>query len=281
MDERVATGAGPAARDAWRERYGGAETAVPAQWNGILEHLLAHRSVRAYRPDPLPAGTIETLVAAAQSAASSSNLQTWSVVAVESAERRAEFAAWAGNQRHIVDAPLMLVFVADLARAGGIATRAGITPEALDYVELTLVATVDAALAAQNAVVAAESLGLGTVYIGAIRNRVADVARVLNLPPHAYPVFGLVVGWPDTTKPAAVKPRLPQSVVLHRETYDATGEAEAIAAYDARMDAFQASQGMPPDHWTQKIAKRVASAASLNGRDKLRDALTALGLPLK
>lgn len=268
--------------EAYRRRYGGAPATVPPQWNGILAHLLNHRSVRAYRTDPLPEGTVETLVAAAQSAASSSNLQTWSVVAVEDAERRGKLAAWAGGQQHIVDAPLILVFVADLARAARIAAREGTTPEALDYLELGLLASIDAALAAQNAVVAAESLGLSTVYIGALRNRPTELAQELRLPPHAYAVFGLVVGIPDPDRPAAIKPRLEPSVVLHHETYAAADdEAERVTAYNGRMHAFQDTQGLPRIDWSRQITDRVATPAGLKGREKLREALAGLGLPLK
>lgn len=279
MDEQQTTHPATAA---FERRYGGGDLPPPPpSWNATLDLLLGHTSVRAYRSEPLPAGTLETLVAAAQSAATSSNLQTWSVVAVEDADARAEIAAWAGNQRHIVDAPLLLIFVADLSRAGRIAARVDSPAEALDTTELALVAAIDAALAAQNAVVAAESLGLGTVYIGAIRNRIGDVARLIGLPPHAAPLFGLVVGRPDPDRPAAVKPRLDQPLVLHRERYDVGREAERIAAYDARMAAFQAAEGMTPERWTAKVAARVASLAGLNGRQHLRSALAALGLPMR
>jgi hypothetical protein len=68
---------------ALRRRYGHHVPDLGAHGNDILAHLLAHRSIRRYRSDPVPPNTVEALVAAAQSAASSSNLQTWSVVAVE------------------------------------------------------------------------------------------------------------------------------------------------------------------------------------------------------
>ncbi|MEF2985466.1 nitroreductase family protein, partial [Pseudomonas aeruginosa] len=96
--------------------------------------------------------------------ASSSNLQTWSVVAVQDPDRKARLAELAGNQGHIREAPLFLVWVADLARTRAVATAAGSPAEGLDYLESLLVAVIDAALAAQNAVVALESLGLGAVY---------------------------------------------------------------------------------------------------------------------
>ena len=94
-----------------RQRYRGDDAPAPVAWNDTLAVILGHRSVRAFLPDPLAGGTLETLVAAAQSAASSSNLQVWSVVAVEDPARKARLAALAANQKHIVEAPLILVWL--------------------------------------------------------------------------------------------------------------------------------------------------------------------------
>ncbi|WP_083900863.1 NADPH-dependent oxidoreductase [Azospirillum sp. B4] len=267
-------------------RYGAAspldaEALGPDQWNEILTALLSHRSVRAYRPDPLPEGTLETLVAAAQSAATSSNLQAWSVVAVTDPDRKARFAAWAQNQAHIAQAPLFLVWLADLSRLDALATATVGEAAGLDYLETLIVAVTDATLAAQNAVVAAESLGLGTVYIGAIRNETEAVARELNLPPKVLPLFGLCVGYADPARPAAVKPRLPQSVVLHHERYDATGAGAAIAAYDGEVRAFYADQGINAPDWSQTVSARVRGPAALTGRHRLRQTLLDFGFPLR
>jgi nitroreductase len=264
-----------------RDRYR-QDLAVPELWNDTLDVLLSHRSVRAYLPDELPDGTVETLAAAAQSAASSSNLQAWSVVAVEDAARKARLAGFAGNQRHIVEAPLLLVWLIDLARLGRLAEERGAASEALDYFESFLLGTVDAALAAQSAVVALESLGLGSVYIGAIRNKPAEVAAELGLPPQVFPLFGLVVGRPDPARPTAVKPRLPQDAVLFRERYEwDERQRQAVAAYDERIRAFQREQGLPEQGWTVPVGNRVRSATSLNGRHVLRAVAEQLGFALK
>ncbi|MET0360955.1 MAG: nitroreductase family protein [Sphingobium sp.] len=266
--------------DALQARYG---KAAPngLLWNDTIAQLLAHRSVRAYRTDPLPVGTVPTLVAAAQSAANSSNLQLWSVVAVTDQDQREKLADLAGGQAHIRTAPLILLWIADLARGHLIAADAGEPVEGLSYLESWTVAAVDAALAAQNATIAAESLGLGTVYIGALRNKPVEVAAVAGLPPHAAIVFGLVVGWPDETRPATVKPRLSQSAILHENSYALEAQREAIADYDATARDFQRSQGQDPVGWVSQILNRSRSGAALNGRDRLRQALNALGFPLK
>ncbi len=250
--------------------------------NDTIAGLLAHRSVRAYRPDPVPPGAVAAILAAAQSAATSSNLQAYGVVAVEDPARKARLAELANHQAHVRECPLLLVWLADLSRLDRVAERSGCAAGANRFLEMFLVAAIDAALAAQNAVVAAESLGLGTVYIGAMRNRPEEVAAELDLPPDVFAVFGLCVGYPDPTRPAAIKPRLPQALVLHRERYDQdrTAEAAAIARYDATMKAFQQSESIATAGWCAPSSARVRGPESLSGRDRLRAALNARGFGL-
>jgi nitroreductase len=263
------------------QRYGLRNLYQDLPWNETLSSLLSHRSIRAYLPDNLPTGTLETLITAAQSASTSSNLQTWSVVAVEDVYRKEELAKLAGNQAHILQAPLFLVWLADLARLTYIAESLGLPHEGLDFLEMFLMAALDAGLAAQNAVVAAESLGLGTVYIGALRNRPQEVAAMLNLPPHVFAVFGLCVGYPNPNVTAAIKPRLPQSAVLHRETYKLAEQNQAIAQYNQVMKEFYTSQQMNvPGDWSEHSSKRVAAPESLSGRSKLQEILKKLGFKL-
>ena len=262
------------------DRYRDAAPRI-ATWSPVIDSLLQHRSVRAYLKDPLPSGTLEAMIAAAQSAATSSNLQTWSVVAVHDQARRDRLAVLAGGQKHISQAPLFLAWVADLSRAARLGEAHQRPMDALPYLEAFIVALVDAALAAQNAAAAAESLGLGTVYIGAMRNHPEQVAAELGLPPGAMAAFGLCVGHPDPAAPASVKPRLPQSVVLHHEQYAPAPEPQAIAAYDQAMQAFQTEQGMTRQGWSDLILNRLGTTKALSGRDRLREALGNLGLPLR
>ena len=265
-----------------RERYRRDDAPVPAAWNETLDVLLSHRSVRAFRPDPVPPGTLETLVEAAQSAPASSNLQVWSVVAVEDVARKARLAALAGNQKHILEAPLFLVWLVDLHRLTVLAQERDGEHGALSYLETFLLGAVDTALAAQNAVVALESLGLGAVYIGGIRNRPAEVAAELGLSPRVFPLVGLAVGWPDPQRPASVKPRLPQASVLFREQY-AWGEhqRQAAASYNQALRSFQREQGMIEQDWTHQAADRTRGPESMAGRHRLREILEGLGFELK
>jgi len=254
---------------------------VPLAWNPVLETLLSHRSVRAFTGQTLAEGTLETLVAAAQSASSSSNLQTWSVVAVEDPARKERLSALAANQKFIREAPLFLVWLADLARIQQLADERQLTLEGLDYLETLFLGIIDAALAAQNAVIALESLGLGCVYVGAIRNKPEAVAAELGLPPKIFPVFGLAVGHPDPDRPAAIKPRLEQKSVLHREQYSPAPHSAAIVRYDETLGDFQREQNMDVIGWTGRTIPRLRTAQSLAGRDRMREALANLGFAIR
>ncbi|CAH1694180.1 Nitroreductase [Hyphomicrobiales bacterium] len=261
-------------------RYGQAwpEPALP--WNDVIGTMLAHRSIRAYLPKALPDGTLEALVAAAQSASTSSNLQTWSVVSVEDPARKARLAALAANQNAMCEAPLLLVWLADLSRLQRLGDERGHAVDGLSYLEMVFVAIVDAALAAQNALVAAESLGLGGVYIGAMRNKPIEVAAELGLPPQVFAVFGLCIGYPDPAQASGVKPRLDPSVVLHREQYGVAPARDYVADYDEALQAFQREQAIAQVPWSERVLQRVGSAGSLSGRDRMRAALDALGFGL-
>ena len=269
------------AADSLALRYGAEAAPTVGPWNDHLSLLLSHRSVRGYRPDALPVGTLETLIAAAQSAATSSNLQTWSVIAVTDPDKKAALSKVAASQKHIVECPLFLVWVADISRNQRLGAQEGITLETMPYQETFLVAAIDAALAAQNATVAAESLGLSCVYIGALRNDPQEVARIVGLPSGAMGVFGMCVGYASAAGATEVKPRLPQDVVVHHNTYDSTGEQAHRAAYDALLTDFSKRNNMAVDTWTKRVAGRMGKIAAMAGRDKQVATLHAMGFELK
>jgi nitroreductase len=261
-------------------RYGSDEL-YGGPWSEVLARQLAHRSVRSYRPDPVSDETLTALIVAAQSAPTSGNLQLWSVVAVREEERRTRLARLAGDQDFIVQAPLFLVWLADLARARHVTEVIGAsTAEGADFVESAVLAFVDVALAAQNASLAAESLGLGTVFVGAIRNRPLDVAADLGLPQGVFPVFGLAVGHPDRFDETEVKPRLPQQAVLHHERYELEPQASHLKTYEEVLNTFYSAAGLP-ESWMQRVAHRFGTIAGLKGREHLRDALHTQGFQLR
>ena len=191
----------------------------------FFRQIYAHASVRRYLDRPVPLAIVEAIVAAGQRSSTSSNLQMFSVVAVADPDKRARLAELCGNQAHIAQAPVFLAWCADLSRLERASELRGYT-QVSEYAENFLLAAVDTAIAMQTATLAAESLGLGMCYIGAIRNHPLDVIELLELPPLVFPISGMTLGWPEGEhKP---RPRLPLEAVLHWERYDASDEAGAV-----------------------------------------------------
>lgn len=247
--------------------------------NTVIELIHRHVSVRRYRPDPLPREMIEAIVRAAQRASSSSNLQTWSVIAVTEEGCRQRLAELCG-QNHIAEAPLFLAWCADLARLERVCQMRGYT-QVTQYVENFLVSAIDAVIAAQNAALAAESLGLGICYIGAIRNNPQAVIELLALPRLTFPLVGMTVGWPAHTP--HIKPRLPLEAVLHWETYN-PDQDEALRSYDREMASSGIYARLPLSEeerrdygWLEHSARRASQAQRTN----LREILEQQGFDLK
>jgi nitroreductase len=199
----------------------------------VMELMRRHRSVRFFDTErPLPEGTTETLVAAAQASSTSSNMQMWSVVIVADADKRRTLRSYCRNQAFVEEAPLFLVFCADTYRLRVVAQRQGYSVN-YSRVDFLLAAAIDSAIACQSAAVAAESLGLGCCMVGGVRNRARDVGNLLALPPGVFGTIGLAVGYPRRLND--LKPRLPQNVVVHTDRYSAEHFDEGIARYDAAM----------------------------------------------
>lgn len=250
-----------------------------------IEQIHRHGSVRSYTADPVPPAAVAAIVAAGQRASTSSNLQMWRVVAVAEPATRQRLAELCGRQEHIVQAPLFLAWCADLSRLARACELRG-HRQVTDNVENFLLAAVDTAIAMQNAALAAESLGLGMCYIGAIRNRSQEVIDLLRLPRLVFPLVGMAVGWPAAAPP--IRPRLPLAAVLHWERYDRSGEDEALADYDQRMVAtgiYDGRQVPVPGRpgeledygWIEHSARRVSQPQ----RTHLRSVLEKQGFGLK
>ncbi|KAL0942297.1 nitroreductase [Colletotrichum truncatum] len=262
-----------------QQKYGHSpkEGSSDLPWSPTLSLLLRHTSVRSFLPDALPAGTLEILIAAGQSASTSSMLQSWSAVAITDPARKDAVATLAGDQDFIRQAPLFILFCADLSRLDKISKRLQKPGLALQKMDSFLMATIDATLAAQNMAIAAESLGLGMCYVGAARNNAAQLTELLNLPPRAVAIFGMSVGKSDPESLNTVKPRLPIDEVLHREVWNDEGQEERVSSYDKALNSFYESQNkLNREPWSSFAASAMASE-NLDGRERLRGVLDAQG----
>ncbi|MBU74893.1 MAG: oxygen-insensitive NADPH nitroreductase [Rhodospirillaceae bacterium] len=233
--------------------------------SSTINVLSNHRSIRKFTEAPVGDDLLCKIIAAGQAAASSSFLQGVTIMRVTDPNKRAAFKEITGGQAYVETAPEFLVFCADLSRPMRCCATHGGTP----YEGLTehfIIATVDVALCAQNVAVAAESVGLGICYIGAIRNDAARSAELLDLPQQVYPVFGMCIGWPD--QDPEVKPRLPLTVMLKEDSYGIDGEAEAIAIYDEEMRNYYAtrSANIKIQGWSEQMAGLLGKESRLHMR---------------
>ncbi|OZS41552.1 oxygen-insensitive NADPH nitroreductase [Photobacterium sanguinicancri] len=224
--------------------------------NQTIESLLAHRSIRQFTRQPIEADTLATILDCGIAASTSSYIQCTSVIRVTKADSRAQLATFAGNQPYVETAAEFLVFCIDFHR------HQQIHPEAqLGFTEQTLIGAVDTALMAQNCLVAAESLGLGGVYIGGIRNNPEQVSQLLQLPEHVIPLFGLCLGHPAQNPEP--KPRLPQNMIVHQEYYQASLDTQALADYDMRVSEYYRDRtgGSKDTTWSQQITDTLSKEA--------------------
>lgn len=216
-----------------------------------IELLRSHRSIRHFTDAPISDEQRAAIIASAQGASSSSFLQCSSIICVTDPEIRQQLVPLSGGQQHVAQAAEFWVFCADFNR------NLQICPDAqLGLAEQLLLGCVDTALLAQNALVAAESLGLGGVYIGGLRNNIDAVTELLKLPQHVLPLFGLCLGWPDDNP--EVKPRMPSAMLVHENHYQPLDET-VLAEYDEQIAQYYLSRGSNTrrDTWSDHIRRTI------------------------
>jgi len=219
----------------------------------VLAAMRRHRSIRDFRPAPVPEADTERAVEAAQCAATSSWIQAYHLLQVTDPEERAELARLAGDQRQVTGAGAFFIVSGDTRRHRLLAQREG-APYA-HSTELFLLATVDASLFAQNLTLAFESLGYGTCYIGGIRNQLAEVDRLLELPEGVYPLFGLCVGLPASDP--GERPRLPARAVWSQGRYPSDEQVlDSADAFDVEAAAYYEDRGAPGRNWSGGVWRK-------------------------
>ena len=236
--------------------------------------LLNNRvSVRSYKNAPVPEELIDQVLKAAFRAPTSSNIQTYSVIIVQDPVLRKQLAAVAGGQPHVEKAPVFLAFCADLTRLEYALAKNGHTLVD-NNLEVGLVASIDAALVGMSTYLAAESVGLKGVMIGALRNDAVATARILGLPSQVYCVFGMCLGFPDEVPPQ--KPRMDYSTMVHYERFGALRDnrdtGTSLDDYDAALEAHYKNIGVPttPDSWTHDMDSKFSPQLREGLREQLK-----------
>ena len=185
-----------------------------------IELICGHRSIRHFTDEPISEAQREAIINSARATSSSSFLQCSSIIRITDKALREELVTLTGGQKHVAQAAEFW------------------------------------AMMAQNALTAAESLGLGGVYIGGLRNNIEAVTKLLKLPQHVLPLFGLCLGWPADNPD--LKPRLPASILVHENSYQPL-DKDALAQYDEQLAEYYLTRGSNNrrDTWSDHIRRTI------------------------
>lgn len=201
--------------------------------NPVIECLLNHRSVRKFKPDPIPEETIRTLVTAGSRAATAGNLQMYTFLIVDDKDKVALFEEEIGPA--IKRPPLIIIALIDLHRIKRWLEVNESKPPVLNTPAYFMLGFCDAIVALQNVVVAAESLGLGTCYCGSILE--FDVQKHFETPDHVFPAGMVCIGYPNEDPP--LRHRLPIEAVMHRSTYQVLDDRTIRRLYHQRESVWE------------------------------------------
>ena len=221
--------------------------------NKTQELLRSHSSVRKYTGEEISRETVLELIETAQMAASSHFVQAYSVIWVTDEEKKQKLGELSKNEFQFKTAGASFLFCVDFKRLQVAGQKHGVEIVA-DSAENVLVGVADAALFAQNFVIAAESEGYGICYIGGARTNPHEISELFNLPEYVFPLFAMTIGKP--TKRNETKPRLPVAAVLHENSYDTEQYETLLDEYDATMEAYYASRSSNQKmaNWTKQMA---------------------------
>lgn len=238
----------------------------------VTDTLNQHVTIRSFTDKPVSEEMLNAALNAARRSPTSSNLQAYSIIVVRNTEIKKKLAVLAGNQKHVEECDLFVGFLADLNRLG-IASEMH-EQSLAKSLELSLVSTIDATLVGMSVQTAVESFGLGAVMVGGMRNQPQAVAELLGFPAGVFMVFGMSIGWPtDDAKPATLKPRLPEELVIHHEQYSQADPRPLINEYNTALADYYGQQDRNQDEaaWSGPIAKRLNTPRRPHMRQTLEE----------
>ena len=221
-----------------------------------LETILNHRSIRKFTEQPIREELLRTLFEAGMAGSSSGFLQSASIIRVTDKQLRYEIRRICADAQdakegekyghpYVEHCAELLIYCMDNQR------HLQVVPNAqIDWTEVTLVGAIDSAIMAQNLLVAAESLGLGGVYLGSVRNDINRLSELLQLPAGVVPMFGMALGYPD--QDPAMRPRLPVDLVVSTNKFEPASK-DAVEAYNDTMKAYYVERGQPGMDWTKQV----------------------------
>jgi nitroreductase len=209
--------------------------------NDTLENLHTRKSMRVFENSQIPQDVKREILLAAVQAPTAGNQQLYTILDITDQHLKDRLAVTCDNQPFIAKAPMVLIFCADAQKWYDIYLEGGCTPRKPGAGDFVL-AVMDACIAAQNAVTAAWSLGIGSCYIGDIMELCETHRELLKLPEYVFPAAMLVFGYPTAQQLGREKPtRCDLAHIVHENEYRRMEGAELreMLAHETRGTSFE------------------------------------------
>jgi nitroreductase len=249
---------------------------VKLNYEGFLDLLGKRRSIRRFKSEKVPREMVEKIISAGQRAPTGGGTQAYSFVLVSDAEKKDLIIEAIGFQKFMEEAPLWIMICVDWARQEKLWKSLGLE---IKFGETTRLfrGLIDAALAAENMVIASEALGLGSVFNGGVRRAPGKIVEILKLPEKVLPVVLLCIGYPDEETP--LRPRWPMEAIFHENEYTTPSE-DTLAEYYGKSNENMIGMGyFPPgtENWAEHWEKRFPPESNIRSEENLRKELRKLG----
>lgn len=225
--------------------------------NETIKTQLEHRTIREFKNQEISAEIFELLMEVARRTATSTSMQACSIIRVTDTDLKSHIAGIC-KQEYVARAPELLIFIVDQYRNNQIAQEKNCIVENAGDMDRFFAAFTDACVMAQNVVVAAESIGLGTVYLGSILNDSGKICELLNLPELTFPVVGLALGYPNQNP--QLKPRMDMKLRVFENNYEYFDSyLDEIKEYDKEMSTYYdlREPNKPVDSFSDQVIHRL------------------------
>lgn len=247
--------------------------------NTTIQTMLERRTIRAFTGEPIPQEMVDVLLNVANLSATSNGMSQYSILEITD-QRIKDDLAQICQQPYVAQTAKLYIFLVDLYRNASILREADLSEEKLRTMNAFVQGTSDGTLAAQSMTIAAQSLGLGAVFLGSILNNVDAVIELLGLPELTFPIFGVGLGWPDQSP--QLKPKMPRHILLHENAYqEPVNYHAALKEYDEEMTEYYDLRegGKRMDSFTLQVERKLTS---LSGpREKIGNSIEKQGFKLK
>lgn len=241
--------------------------------NPVLDAIFARRSIRRYKNERIADDDLNTILEAAAAAPTAGNLQNYSIIVIKDPQKKEKLFELSNKQRWVRSSDIQMMFVVDTYRHKRWCEVRDADFHHDNFFTI-LWGMVDAVAAAQNAVIAAQGLGLGTVYIGTVLGEMQDIIELLKLPGGTYPVIMLCLGVPNESPEA--RDRIPLEALVHYDEFTPYSDEVIENAFAAREKAFDGTAKARTDtkNLAQLITRKRFTEEKLLGRT--RSAMRAL-----